>query len=367
MKRQGDLWDRLIGFAHLHGAARRAMHGKRAARRCGAVLDESPSSELVRLQEEIVSGAYRPGGYRTFRIYEPKERLISAASFRDRVVHHALVAVVEPVFEPTFIADSFASRVGKGAYRAVARFQQFARQSSWVLKCDVAKYFPSIEHALLKSQLLRKIKDRRVLDLAERIIDGSNRQEETGFLFPGDDLFTCAERRRGLPLGNQTSQFFANVYLNPFDHFVKESLRRPGYIRYVDDFVIFGDSADELAQVRERCREKLLELRLRLHPRKCTISRVCDGTRFLGLRVFPNYCRLTRPWRTRTVRRLRQMAAAYQSKKITWHDVHHRVASWKGHAFWPGAHIWLQRAMARSGLPSFLIRRCFVTTGKSIL
>ncbi len=160
-----------------------------------------------------------------------------------------------------------------------------------MFKCDVAKYFPSIDHAILKSLLARKIKDGRVLDLAGRIIDGSNPQDEASFLFPGDDLFTAVERRRGLPLGNQTSQFFANVYLNPFDHFVKEQLRPTGYVRYVDDFVIFGQSSAELVDVRERCREKLAELRLRMHPRKCTIGRVADGTRFLGLQVFPTHCR----------------------------------------------------------------------------
>jgi hypothetical protein len=144
---------------------------------------------------------------------------------------------------------------------------------------------------------------------------------------------------------------------------VKEVLRRSAYIRYVDDFVIFGRSSGELAEVRDACRARLAELRLKMHPRKCSIGRVADGTRFLGLRVFPTHCRLTRPWRVRTRRRLRRMAAAYRSRKITWIDVAKRVASWRGHAYWPGAHRWLQQAMEQAGFPSFLIRRCFLDKG----
>ena len=359
MKRINNLWDQIVSFDGLFAAAHRAMRGKRRrgdVARFWLELDR----ELLSLQEELSGGRYRPRGYRTFHIRDPKERLISAAPFRDRVVHHALVGVLEPTFERTFIPDSFASRRGKGTHTAIARFQQFARRFPYAFKCDVAKYFPSIDHDILKPLLARKIKDRRVLDVASLIIDGSNPQDEANFLFPGDDLFTAVERRRGLPLGNQTSQFFANVYLDPFDHFVKETLRRIGYLRYVDDFVIFGESAADLAEVRERCREKLTELRLKMHPRKCTIGRVCDGTRFLGLRVFSTHCRLTRPWRVRTLRRLRKMAAAYRSRKIDWRMVDQRLASWKGHASWPGAHLWLQQAMTSAGFPAFLVRRCFL-------
>ncbi len=138
-----------------------------------------------------------------------------------------------------------------------------------------------------------------------------------------------------------------------------EELRYGAYLRYVDDFAIFGHSTRELDEVRERCRVKLAELRLLPHPRKCSIGRVSDGTRFLGFRVFPTHCRLTRPWRVRTLRRLKTMAAAYRSRKIRWLDVHQRLASWKGHACWPGAHRWLRQAMTDAGFPSFLVKRCF--------
>ena len=150
--------------------------------------------------------------------------------------------------------------------------------------------------------------------------------------FPGDDLFTPAERRRGLPIGNQTSQFFGNVYLSPFDHFVAEALKVPAYVRYVDDFLLLSDDKAWLATARERCREYLETLRLRLHPRKSVIVRVEDGVRFLGYRVFPGHRRLVRENVTRMTRRLRWMQAAFARGELSAADVRHRLVSWIGHA-----------------------------------
>jgi hypothetical protein len=150
--------------------------------------------------------------------------------------------------------------------------------------------------------------------------------------YPGDDLFAPGRRRRGLPLGNQTSQFFANVYLNGLDHWARETLRARGYLRYVDDFVIFGDDPRRLAEARAACRTYLATLRLRLHPGKCAISRVCDGTRFLGYRVFPH--RRLLPWANvvRMRRRWQRLRAARARGLLTWPEVRHRVAGWLGHA-----------------------------------
>ncbi|GEM_PF-3542403 len=205
-------------------------------------------------------------------------------------------------------------------------------ESDYVLKCDVRKFFPSVDHEILKSLIARKVKDRDVIWLANRIIDHSNEQEPVIEWFAGDDLLTPSERRRGLPIGNQTSQFFANVYLNPFDHFVKETLRARGYIRYVDDFVIFSDDKEWLADVRERCREFLATLRLRLHPNKSVISRVADGTRFLGFRMFPDRRRLVRENVVRMKRRLRRMAEWYADGSIGAEQIRQRLMSWIGHA-----------------------------------
>ena len=216
MKRYGHLWEGMISFENLLRAAEKARRGKRfkpGAARFFFRLEP----ELLRLQEELANLTYRPGPYRTFTIYEGKPRQISAAPFRDRVVHHALTGILEPIFERSFIHDSYACRKGKGTHAAVNRCQHFARRHAYVLKADVRKYFPSIDHAILKELIARRIKDPSVLHLVSTIIDHSNPQPSVIAWFPGDDLFTPIERRRGLPLGNQTSQFFANVYLDPLD------------------------------------------------------------------------------------------------------------------------------------------------------
>jgi retron-type reverse transcriptase len=331
MKRVGNLWPGLISFANLVRALRQAARGKRSRPDVAAFLFDQ-ERQLTRLACELASGSYRPGPYRTFQILEPKPRLISAAPFRDRVVHHALCNILEPVFEKRFIADSFACRKNKGTHAAVNRFTHYARRSAFVFKGDIQKYFPSIDHEILKDAMARKIKDERVLDLASQIIDHSNPQEATHTLFTGDDLWSLTERRRGLPLGNQTSQFFANVFLDPFDHFVKETLRAPGYVRYVDDFVLFHDDKKWLAEARERCREKLAGLRLKLHPDKAVISRTADGTRFLGYRVFPAYRLLPKENLKRLRKRTREMQTQYARRGITWDEIRRRFSGWLGHA-----------------------------------
>ena len=253
MKRYGDLWEGLVSFSNLLLAAKKAAKGKRS-RSSVARFRFDLEKELCELQDELIEHRYVPGPFQTFEIHEPKRRLISAAPFRDRVVHHALCGILEPIFEKGFVFDSYACRQGKGSHAAVDRFQRFARRFRYVLKCDVQKYFPSIDHAILKRLLERKIKDADALWLANVILDHSNEQEPFVHWFPGDDLLTPSERRRGLPIGNQTSQFFANVYLNSFDHFVKETLRMPAYVRYMDDFAIFGDDKGTLDEVRRQCR-----------------------------------------------------------------------------------------------------------------
>ncbi len=330
MKRYGNLWPELISFRNLLTAAHNACRGKRHQSNV-ARFRFRLEDELVKLQDELESGTYQPGQYRTFEIFEPKRRMISAAPFRDRVVHHALCNVLEPVFEKTFVYDSYACRKGKGTHAAIDRAQQFARKHPFVLKCDLQKFFPTVDHAILKQTIRRKIKDRRVLWLVETIIDASNDQEVVDGRFPGDNLLTPLERRRGLPIGNQTSQFFANVLLNPLDHFLRDHLRVAGYARYVDDFVVFGDDKQELAAIREQCRSFLNQRRLRLHPKKSVISRTKLGFPFLGVRVFPDHRRLPRQNLVRARRRLLAMQEAFERREITFPQIRQRLMSWHGH------------------------------------
>lgn len=168
--------------------------------------------------------------------------------------------------------------------------------------------------------------------LVGQIIDGSNAQEEIHLTFPGDDLFTSSERRKGIPIGNQTSQFFANAYLDPLDHLVKDRLGIKGYVRYVDDFLVFSDDKKHLAKVREQIRSFLVSLRLRLHPKKNVISQVKNGIRFLGFRVFPTHRLLPKDNVRRFRRRAREMQLAYSNGTMSLTDIQRRLMSWCGHA-----------------------------------
>ena len=331
MKRTGNLWAQVVGWENLTESARVAARGKRSRPDVARFLHEIESN-LCSLQRELEDGSYRPGGYRTFWIHDPKPRLISAAPFRDRVVHHALTRVLEPVFEPRFTAHSFASRKGFGQHRALTLAREACRRYRYVLKCDIRKYFPSIDHAILKDLIARVIKCPRTLELAGRIIDGSNEQEEAIGYFPGDSLFTPFERRRGLPIGNQTSQFFANVYLNPLDHFAMRELRPGLYLRYVDDFVLFGSDKSELHRMAERIREFLERLRLSPHERKFRVYSCGEGVTLLGWRILPGQMRLARPNVIRMRRRLKKMAALYHAGRLQFEQLRRRVHSWLGHA-----------------------------------
>ncbi len=331
MKRVGNLWPELTSFENLLGAALAAAAGKR--RRpdvCAFLLDLEPN--LVRLRRELLDGSYEHGPYRTFQIREPKPRRISAAAFRDRVVHHALTRVLEPVFERRFSPFSFACRKGKGAHAALRLAREACSRHAYVLKCDVRKYFASIDHEILKGKLARTVKCAPTLALAGRIIDGSNPQEDAHFYFGGDDLFTPFLRRRGLPLGNQTSQFFANVYLDGLDQFAVRELRPAGYARYVDDLVFFGDCQGALNEMRLRIEACLEADRLLLHAGKSRVYRCRDGVTFLGWRIFPTHSRLVRGNIVRFRRRMRSLQRGWDSGQIAWDTIRQSVQSWIGHA-----------------------------------
>ena len=325
------LWTGLTSARNLFDAARRAAQGKRA-RPDVAAFQANLEPELFRLQRELAGHTYRPGPYRTFRILDPKPRLISAAPFRDRVVHHALTSVVEPIFERRFVPWSFACRVGLGTHQALAHARRACARYACVLKLDVQKYFPSIDHRLLEELLARVIHCPDTLGLIKLIVASYNLPEQTIQYFPGDTLFTPHERRRGLPLGNQTSQFFANVYLNPMDQMIVRNLRPGAYARYVDDFLLFADSPEQLHQMQARIREFLYGYRLTLHPGKSRVYWCRDGFPFLGFRLFPTHMRLARPNVVRFRRRLRQLHADYHAGLIDKETVNRSVQAWIGHA-----------------------------------
>lgn len=197
------------------------------------------------------------------------------------MVHHALVRVIEPLFEPRFIEDSYACRKGKGTHAGMHRALEFAKQFPWVIKCDIRRYFPSIDHGILRRQIGRVIGDRQVLDLIDLIVASHHEREEMRWP-EGGELFDTGHCAVGLPIGNVTSQFFANIYLEGFDHYVKQKLRARGYVRYVDDFLIFEESRAEVRRRGETACAFLRGLRLEIHPDKYRVGRTEDGVDFCG-------------------------------------------------------------------------------------
>ena len=348
MRGFGGIWERVVAFDNLLAAYRKARRGK-GARRDVARFALDLEGELLTLGAELEAGTYRPGGYRLFTIYERKARLIAAAPFRDRVVHHALMNLIEGPIDRRFIFDSYACRAGKGAHRAVRRYRTWARRYPYALKLDVARYFPSIDRGLLKQKLRRYIKDAPVLRLLETIIDTGPAVDEPLAGFLGDDLLTPLERSTGIPIGNLTSQFFANLYLDGFDHWIKQAVGARAYLRYVDDMVVLADDKVWLAELREAVRERLAAERLHLHPRKAEIHRTRDGLDLLGYRVFPDFVRLRDDNGHRFARRLRRLVRAYRQGAIEFRDTKPAIASWIGHAMHADSYG-LRRAILRRGV-----------------
>jgi retron-type reverse transcriptase len=346
-RRHEHLFGGIASFAALREAALRAVRGKR--RKPGAAaFFANLEREILRLERELGEGRWRPGSYTTIEVRDPKPRTVSAAPFRDRVVHHALCAVIEPIFTRGFIDDSFANRLGKGTHRAVARYEHFRDRHRHVLRCDIYRYFPAIDHAILKRDLRRRIACERTLWLIDAIIDGSNPQEPVNLYFPGDDLFAPFARRRGLPIGNLTSQLFANIYLDGMDHYVKEVLRAP-YLRYVDDFALFHDDAVVLERWREALGRYLQGRRLVLHPRKTKIQDAREPAPFLGFVVEAGGRRRLPEDNVRRFRnRLRGLRDRWRSGTATQEEVEQRVGAWIAHA--AHADTWrLRRAIFRGG------------------
>lgn len=331
-----DLYAEICSFRNLDLAYRKARKGKSSRRDVqdfGLLLEEN----LLLLRRELCDFSYVPSPMRRFVVRDPKTRVIHASAFRDRVVHHALCNVIQPMLERSFISDSYANRIGKGTGKALERFDAFKRKVSgngrpvnsakdasmvigYVLKADIRHFFGTVDHEVLMRIIRRKIPDGRVLSLIRKILKNHEGAE------PG----------KGMPLGNLTSQFFANLYLDGLDHFVKEELRAKRYIRYVDDFVILDESNERLERFRVGIEEFLeKELVLGLHPEKTQVRPLHNGTNLLGFRVF-YYHRL-----------LRRANVAKMRKRMDLHPGRHAGCGAARHGAMQSLEGWL--AYAKQG------------------
>jgi retron-type reverse transcriptase len=283
-------------------------------------------SNIFKLSRELRSKKYRHGRYEGFYISDPKLRHIHKASVRDRVLHHAIFTVLNPVFEPTFISNSFSCRVGKGTHKGVEMFRNMLRKESenntrtcYVLKCDVQKFFDSIDHNILLSILTKKIKDSNTIWLLNNIIES--------YASSTSDLF----RKRGVPIGNLISQLFANVYMNEFDQFVKHKLKICYYARYTDDFIIVSRDREYLMGLVGSINNFLEDfLSLHLHPNKVEIIKYTAGVDFLGYVIFPTHTLIRERTKRRIIRKFESKIKKYEEGEVSKEKINATLSSYLG-------------------------------------
>ena len=299
METNKNLYPKIYNLSNLILAWRKARKGK-TKKPYVKEFEKDTIRNLLQLQEELKNETYYPQPLKTFILRDPKTRIISKSTFRDRIVHHAIANSLEPIFDKKFIYDSCANRKGKGNLFAIKRFDKFARKvtnnlksEAFCLKADIKHYFEEINHQILIEILRRTIEDEKIIDLIEKIISNNMVRERC------NESFT----NKGMPLGNLTSQFFANVYLNELDYFVKHKLKAQYYIRYVDDFIILNSSQIQLEFYKNEIDEFLRkELKLELHPDKSKIISLSKEVDFVGFRNF-YYFKLLRKRNIRNMQR----------------------------------------------------------------
>lgn len=303
MKRYNRLFSQIVSFENIYSGYLKARRGKRFKKDV-LLFTYFLEYNLTGIKKELEKENYVHGGYKEFIVRDSKKRTIRAPCFKDRIMHHALCNVVEPIFEKTFIFDSYACRKGKGTHRALKRLKTWLKASEgYCLKCDISKYFDSVNQAVLLGIIEKKIKDKKVINLIKEIISSFNK-----------------ETKIGIPIGNLTSQLFANIFLNQLDQFVKRELRSKYFIRYMDDFLILGEKQD-LHYLKEKISDYLqFDLKLKLHPKKANIFPSSKGIDFLGYVIFKNHVLL----RKSTVKRFLK-----KTKKVKKEE---RINAWFAYA-----------------------------------
>lgn len=335
MRRVRHLFEQLAEFAHLARAFKGAARRKRPSRELQQFRHELEPRLWAMRRALLADAPYPWGEYREFPIRDPKPRVIRAAPFADRVLHHAIVDLLDPILRRGFIADTYACLPERGVHRAVARFVQFARErrgEGYVLQCDIKSYFASVDHDVLLGLLARRVADGRVLALLRGLI--AHGAESAGV---------------GMPIGNLTSQMFANLYLDPLDHFVREHLRVRHYLRYMDDFVVLAASREEAwalhAEIESVVRERL---RLRLNPRRVLVAPLARPLDVLGyVHRAGGGLRVRRHSVRRLWRRLAVLEAGHRAGDVPWPTVRASVASWIGLACHADARVLSRRIFER--------------------
>ncbi|HMO40055.1 MAG TPA: reverse transcriptase domain-containing protein [Saprospiraceae bacterium] len=293
MKRQGYLIEPIAAMDNLELAYYKARKGK-ADKASVYAFSKDLRANLHLLQSQILSGEVEVGDYHYFTVYDPKKRQICAAPFAQRVLHHALMNVCHPFFEKAQTGDSYASRIGMGTYVALDQAKENTRRCQWFLKLDARKYFDSIHHGVLRQQLCRMFKDDQLLCIFDQIIDSY-----------------CVESGRGMPIGNLTSQYFANHYLSAADHYAKEILRIPAYVRYMDDMVLWHNNKEALLEAGRRFKD-FVETQLKLELKPFCRNKNTAGLPFLGYLLYPDRTRLAQRSRKRFIEKIKEYGRLLQ-------------------------------------------------------
>ena len=322
MKTYGHLWECVIDTEQLYLAYLRARRSKRNSSAMVALAYDL-ESQLTKLRQELRGGSYKPSGYRSFSITDPKPRTIYAAAFRDRIVHHSLVDVIEPIFDHMMISDNYACRAGKGTHAALRALDHHWRACesigpAYILRLDISKYFFNIPHDQLIELVNRRLREPEIKRLVETIVSS---------------ISTGAAPGVGIPIGNLTSQLFANIYLDQVDHFAKERLGVRHYVRYMDDFAVFSNSKEQLHQWQEAIVIFLHGIGLILNPTRTILSPVSAGVNWLGFRVSrPGVRRLARRNVIRAARMVHRLSYLYRIGCKDAVMVREHLKSWAAHA-----------------------------------
>lgn len=293
MKRHGDIFKNIVDLENIRNAYLKAKKGK-SKMESVQKFQANEEENLKRVQDLLISKTFTTSKYHERTIYEPKERKIYVLPFfPDRIVQHALMAQLIPIWLPMLIPDTYACISGRGPTSGSRRTMDFARRYNYCLKCDVSKFYPNINHSILKTVVRRKIKCKDTLWLIDNIIDS----------FPGE---------KNTPIGNYTSQWFGNLYLDGLDQFVKHDLRFKGYIRYCDDFVLFDDNKKILAEAKQEIKH-FLDNERRLTFSKAEVFPVSNGVDFLGYRHFQDYILVRKSTAKRIAKRLSTLVAKFKA------------------------------------------------------
>ena len=322
-------FDKICSFDNLLLAYKKARKGKRNR---AEVQDFEFNYEKIifDIQEKLLNRNYQFDDYRIFTVYEPKERLISSAPFNDRVVHHAICNIIEPYLDKAMISDTYACRKGKGTHKALEKASKLLKTHKYILKLDIKKFFFTIDHKILLTELSKKIKDGYLLELIEKLLSTYITDINYYYNIENDSLLEVM-RKRGLPIGNLTSQLFANFYLNPLDRFIKEELGFSSYIRYMDDTLIFSNNKKELQEAKTKI-ELLLEkkYRLKINKKKSCIITQNNGIKYLGFHLYKYNRRILQENLDRFKKRFIIKSKKYQNGDIEFDNILCSLNSWIG-------------------------------------